>query len=91
MLMMLAKGASIISIIEGPFLHVWPPMRPMTPHLLVVSQPHPKKGLGARFQNGPLMMQILKIFGDSQNASWGFAFGAHVILEWSWNGVREVR
>ena len=30
--MMLAKGASIISIIGGPFLHFWPPMRPMTPH-----------------------------------------------------------
>ena len=30
--MMLAKGASIISIIGGPFLHYWPPMRPMTPH-----------------------------------------------------------
>ena len=32
MLMMLAKGASIISIIGGPFLHFWPPMHPMTPH-----------------------------------------------------------
>ena len=30
--MMLAKGASIISIIGGPFLHFWPPMHPMTPH-----------------------------------------------------------
>ena len=30
--MMLAKGASIISIIGGPFLHFRPPMRPMTPH-----------------------------------------------------------
>ena len=52
MLMMLAKGASIISIIEGPFLHVWPPMRPMTPHLPVVSQPYPKRGLGASCQKG---------------------------------------
>ena len=26
------QGASIITIIGGPFLHVWPPMHPMTPH-----------------------------------------------------------
>ena len=58
MLMMLAKGASIISIIEGPFLHVWPPMRPMTPHLLVVSQPYPKRGLGLVVKKAVLMMQI---------------------------------
>ena len=41
MLMMLAKGASIISIIGAPFLHFWPPMRPMTPHFSAVPQEGP--------------------------------------------------
>ena len=44
MLMMVAKGARIISIIGGPFLQFWPPMS------VELSQPYPEKGLGASFQ-----------------------------------------
>ena len=44
MLMTLAKGASIISIIAGPFLHFWLPLISE-----IVSQPYPKSGFAASF------------------------------------------
>ena len=52
--MMLAKGASINSIIGGPFLLFLASHAPNDPSLVkIVSHPKLPLGLGASFQNGP--------------------------------------
>ena len=81
MLMMLAKGASIISIIGGPFLHFWPFTR---------------NSLGAlRLVFKTARAHDARVPGDSKNASkihpcCGDSLLERVrILERSWNGVRQ--
>ena len=50
MLMMLAKGASIISIIGVPFLQFWSPMHSVTLDGVRFSQPYPKGTLRLVFK-----------------------------------------
>ena len=98
--MMLAKGASIISIIGGPFLHFWPPMHPSL--VKIVSHPKLPLGLGASFQKRPvLMMHIWGVLGGPQkclknpSVPWGFAVGAQVnfgaVSGWGREGPGEKR
>ncbi len=70
MLMMLAKGASIISIIGGPFLHFGPPSRPMaSPCIRIFLCRTPGPLLGLLLKTVLAHDAELEGFGDPKNRS----------------------